>query len=159
NGDGKLDVLVACAGGNDVNVLLGNGNGTLQAPVAFAVGSGPVALALGDFDGDGRVDLVTANAPAQSVTVLFGDGAGSFGGRADVPVGDSVAAVAVGDLDGDGTLDVVSNVSSSGKLVLLRGDGHGSFTLTLAGDLAAATTGPGAGGRTPIVADLDGDGR
>ena len=42
-------------------MFLGNGDGTFQHPVTYAVGSDPVALVAGDFTGDGRTDLAVAN--------------------------------------------------------------------------------------------------
>ena len=44
-----------------MSVLLGNGDGTFQPQVTYAVGAGPVALVAGDFTGDGRTDLAVAN--------------------------------------------------------------------------------------------------
>ena len=44
-----------------VSVLLGNGDGTFQAPETYAVGSNPSAIVAGDFTGDGRTDLAVAN--------------------------------------------------------------------------------------------------
>ena len=41
--------------------LLGNGDGTFQPQVTYAVGSNPYALVAGDFTGDGRPDLAVAN--------------------------------------------------------------------------------------------------
>src|SRR5215469_3747037 len=38
NGDGKLDLAVANAGDNRVNILLGNGNGSFQPAVSFPAG-------------------------------------------------------------------------------------------------------------------------
>ena len=38
NGDGKLDLATANVNADNVSVLLGNGNGTFQAPANFAVG-------------------------------------------------------------------------------------------------------------------------
>ena len=35
-------------------MLLGNGDGTFQPQVTYAVGSGPDAIVAGDFNGDGR---------------------------------------------------------------------------------------------------------
>jgi hypothetical protein len=67
NGDGKLDLAVAnqFAGHNldgaNINVLLGNGDGTFQAPVNYAAGRSPVSVAVGDFNGDGKPDLAVAN--------------------------------------------------------------------------------------------------
>ena len=41
NGDGRTDLAVANYGSNDVSVLLGNGDGTFQDQVPYAVGSMP----------------------------------------------------------------------------------------------------------------------
>ena len=45
-----------------MSVLLGNGDGTFQPQVTYAVGSYPDAIVAGDFNGDGRTDLAVANA-------------------------------------------------------------------------------------------------
>jgi hypothetical protein len=37
NADGKLDLATANTYGNDVSVLLGNGEGTFQAPINFTL--------------------------------------------------------------------------------------------------------------------------
>jgi hypothetical protein len=75
NGDGKADLAVAnwssvIAG--SVSVLLGNGNGTFQAAVNYAAGSGPISLTLGDFNGDGKADLAVADYSNNTVSVLLG---------------------------------------------------------------------------------------
>ena len=57
NGDGKADLAVGHLAGNNVSVLLGNGDGTFQAAVNYAAGSGPRSVAIGDFNGDGKADL------------------------------------------------------------------------------------------------------
>ena len=44
-----------------MSVLLGNGDGTFQAPVTYAVGYGPASLAVADLNGDGKLDLAVAD--------------------------------------------------------------------------------------------------
>src|SRR5260370_448434 len=56
NGDGRLDLAVADGFSNEVSVLLGNGDGTFQPQVTYAVGSYPVAMLAGDFNGTGHLD-------------------------------------------------------------------------------------------------------
>jgi hypothetical protein len=81
NGDGKLDLAVL----NNVNpppgsisVLLGNGDGTFQPHVDFAVGQTPVAIAAGDFNGDGNQDLAVVDQGDTAVSIMLGNGDGTF---------------------------------------------------------------------------------
>src|SRR5437660_899179 len=48
NGDGKIDLVVANAGTNNISVLLGNGDGTFQAARTFPVGNRLEFVAVGD---------------------------------------------------------------------------------------------------------------
>src|SRR5204863_226476 len=59
NGDGKLDLVVA----EDLGLvrLLGNGDGTFQAPSTISSSFGLGTLAAGDFNGDSQVDIMTAD--------------------------------------------------------------------------------------------------
>ena len=61
NGDGKLDVAVNneyTLFANNVSVLLGNGDGTLQAASYFQSGLGDYEdLTAGDFNNDGAMDF------------------------------------------------------------------------------------------------------
>jgi hypothetical protein len=161
NGDGRTDLAVANSaslnkygnplpGTGRVSVLLGNGDGTFRAPVAYAVGSNPDALAAGDFKGDGRTDLAVASFSDDTVSVLLGNGDGTFRPQAIYPVGSNPGAVAAGDFNGDGRTDLAVANSGSTDLSVLLGDGDG--TLTDPRQLATALH------ASPLVADLNGDG-
>jgi glucose/arabinose dehydrogenase len=86
NGDGNVDVVVGNTAGNgdgvtnnpngdNVSVLLGNGDGTLGPAVTYRCGHTPFSVAIGDFNGDGRPDLATANWDDNAVGVLINAGA------------------------------------------------------------------------------------
>jgi len=87
--------------------LLGNGDGTFQPQVTYAVGSHPRSIAEGDFNGDGIPDLAVANVNSNSMSVLLGNGNGTFKTQVTYAVGTTPEAVAVADLNGDGNVDVV----------------------------------------------------
>jgi hypothetical protein len=78
NGDGKLDLAVADLGGNNGNLLLGNGDGTFQSALSFAAGTLTGPLGTGDLNGDGKLDLITTHASKNNVSVLLGNGDWTF---------------------------------------------------------------------------------
>ncbi|OWK42997.1 beta strand repeat-containing protein [Fimbriiglobus ruber] len=63
NYDGNPDVVVGNTSivNDQIAVLQGNGDGTLQAPVYYTAGDAPGDVALADMNGDGALDIVTAN--------------------------------------------------------------------------------------------------
>ncbi len=66
-----MDLVTANAGSDNVAILIGNGDGTFNAPISLATGNGPVALADADLNGDGSIDLVSANNTAGTVSVTL----------------------------------------------------------------------------------------
>ena len=90
-----------------MSVLLGNGDGTFQPQVTYAVGSDPDAIVAGDFNGDGRTDLAVANqATTTTVSVLLGNGDGTFQPQVTYAVGSYPVAIVAGDFNGDGRTDL-----------------------------------------------------
>src|SRR6266702_1990032 len=162
NGDGKLDLAVTDYSNNNVSVLLGNGDGTFQAPQSLPVGLNPRYFALGDFNSDGILDLAVADygcsqechpSPSNTVLVLLGNGDGTFRPAPNLTVGNGPAGVAVADLNGDGKPDLVVANFDDNTLSVLLSNGDGTFR--------AAQTFGGVGPKpqTVAVGDFNGDGK
>jgi hypothetical protein len=130
NGDGKLD-LVVLAGPVGISVLLGNGDGTFQAPLNIAVSNeSPTSLAVGDFNGDGKLDLAVTDGEYDAVHVLLGNGDGTFRVSGSYPIGSEPMSITVGDFNRDGKLDLAvaaCGFGPSGCVSVLLGNGDGTF--------------------------------
>jgi hypothetical protein len=73
NGDGILDLAVANVTGpkpSHISILLGNGDGTFQPPIAFPVGINPASLITADFNHDGKPDLAALTGYS-GITILL----------------------------------------------------------------------------------------
>jgi hypothetical protein len=177
NGDGKADIAAATgnATSDDLTTLLGNGNGTFQAPVTTVtetntfgfsfVGDAPSSISTADFNGDGRQDLVVVNnkdvrepfgrngfivvSEQGSVSVLLGNGDGTFQAPRNSAAGASARAVAVGDFNGDGRPDFA--VSNSGSSLSL-------FTNSGGGNFSSSSVNTGVASASLVAGDFNGDG-
>ncbi len=150
NGDGKVDLAVPDVAANTVNVLLGNGDGTFQAPVTYPVGTQPTAVAVADFNGDGKLDLAVGNNSSSTISILLGNGNGTFKKAVSYPVASTPGAIMVGDFNGDGILDVAAQGSGMASVLLGKGDGTFQPQLNYAFGDAQLASGIAAG-------DFDGD--
>ena len=138
-----------------VSVVKSQGTLVAAPNSPFAVGSFPLAAAVGDFNGDGKPDLAIANNGANNVTVLLGNGSGGFTAATGSPfaAGANPDSIATGDFNGDGIQDVVTTNYNANSLTLLLGNGSGGF--------APAAGSPYIVGLNPIsvaVGDFNGDG-
>jgi len=151
NGDGKLDLVVANFGSNNISVLLGNGDGTFQAAVNYSAGSGPRSIAVGDFNGDGRLDLAVANATSSDISIFLGKGDGTFQPAVNYSAGGGCQSVTAGDFNGDGKLDLAAANANSNNISVLLGNGDGTFQ-------AGFNYPAGMGASSVAVGDFNGDG-
>lgn len=139
NGDGNLDLVTANNGANNdntgstVSVLLGDGTGAFQAQQSISVGAagtGPFAIATGDFNDDGYSDIAVTDAGIKKLSVLLTN-------RLLVVTADTIQAVA--------------GVPFSGPVATISGAKSASDTTATIdwGDMTAVTAGT-------ITANLDG---
>jgi hypothetical protein len=154
NGDGGRELAITNHPGypipDDVCILLENGAGTFRIHNAFATGSNPSALAVGDFNGDGKLDLAVANAGDRDVSILLNNGGAFFLTQVTYAVGGAPSSVVVGDFDGDGKLDLA--VGASPNVYILLGRGDGTFQ-------PAVAYPAGSGPNSLVVGDFNGDGK
>jgi dienelactone hydrolase len=134
NGDGKLDLAVSNFNDNSISILLGNGDGTFKAPVAYGAGANPFSVATGDFNGDGKLDLAVGNVAENTVSVFLGNGDGTFQNGVKYTAGNAARTVVLGDFNADGKLDIaVANQTCGtpgcgpGVISILLGNGDGTF--------------------------------
>jgi hypothetical protein len=79
NGDEKVDIVVGDFPASNLELLLGNGNGTFQSPVALSSPVRPGAVIAADFNKDSKLDLaIPSNDYSGSLAVLLGNGNGTF---------------------------------------------------------------------------------
>ncbi|HEV2578216.1 MAG TPA: FG-GAP-like repeat-containing protein [Acidobacteriaceae bacterium] len=134
NKDGHQDL--ACTSAyeftNNVDVYLGNGDGTFQTPVVTAVPfqdngsySIPLLMLAGDLNGDGYPDLIEGQGYGGQNEILLGDGKGGFTVASAVQSDINNGAVFAADVNADGIPDLLL---SQGPEVEL-GTGGGKFGL------------------------------
>jgi hypothetical protein len=149
NGDGKPDVMVTetpyTTSAGAVYLLLGNGDGTLQAPVQVDAPPQAYGITAGDFNGDGKLDFAITstqqgayNTPG-SVLVYLNQGNGTFAKPVSYTANMFPGPIVAADVNKDGKLDLVvasqdnATVTSTnpfgphGTLNVLLGNGNGTF--------------------------------
>jgi hypothetical protein len=82
NGKAVLDLIAVNSIGNDISVLLnnGDGSGTYLSPIDYVVTNGlgttlsnAGSVVAGDWNGDGTPDLAVANTSSDTISILYND--------------------------------------------------------------------------------------
>ncbi len=133
--DGNSDIALGCSDGTNgsLTILLGNGDGTFQAPVSYTAGD-VAGIATGDFNGDGIFDIAVSNHLQQNIMLFTGKGDGTFNAPVTVLTPSAeLHDVVVADFNSDGKDDLLYavNTAASGSplsdLYLATGKGDGTF--------------------------------
>lgn len=113
DGDGKLDIVCASAGGQQIlrNTSI-PGKISFAAPTAFSATSSP-SMAVGDIDGDGKLDIVTGNGnnSFSFFKNISTPGNIAFAGNIDFSTGDpnsEPGGITIADIDHDGRPDIIT---------------------------------------------------
>lgn len=156
NSDANLDLVVwdGSSPGN-VQVLLGNGDGTFQPYASYPTGLPVQDVAVVDYNGDDIPDLAVAATSCcpdlGEIAILPGLGGGAFGPGVDLPSCQSPDAISVGDANGDNYPDLMVDCADQ-FIHVFTGSGNGTFS--------THPVIPRPFGKPSIaLADFDGDGK
>ena len=152
NGDGNSDLLVNIPGTvitnfqlqNQLEVFLGNGDGTFKTPIPLAAVPDLYSLpVVADLNKDSKLDLAfiaETSAGQAQIVIALGNGDGTFATPTflNLPGGDAIrsASLAVGDFKGDGNLDLAF-FNSEAFSGIFYGNGNGTFTSVNIGTASA----------------------
>jgi hypothetical protein len=159
-GNGKQDIAVAS--GEEIDIFMGNGNGTFQAPKIIHLGTNDLieSMVVGKFVKGGLPDLAVTvhfetGAVTAGVVVILNKGGGKFVMGQTVPLNADANGLATADFNGDGNLDLVTDTFTvtTGRFVnVLLGNGNGTFKAPLVTPLSLSPNFEAAG-------DFNGDGK
>lgn len=150
NRDGSIDAAIAAV---DLQVFLGNGDGTFGPPTNYLAGTGAIFVTAADLNGNGKLDLVVAD--LNGLFVMMGNGDGTF----QTPVLYTTACIpifaATGDFNNDKKLDLLVTYSSGDcpYVSIFLGNGDGTFQQT------PINTTPSYSPSATGVGDFNGDGK
>src|SRR6201999_98278 len=129
NNDGHADLVFPNQNDDNVQIFLGNGDGTFTAKATFPAGTSPEITLVGDLNADGILDLFALN--PFGYTVLLGKGDGTFSSSKSIAVFNyppTLFAATMGDFNGDGTPDVVlMDGFPDDRLIVFLSNGDGTF--------------------------------
>jgi Bacterial type II and III secretion system protein/FG-GAP-like repeat len=139
NGDGHEDLVVtstnASGTAGNVSILLGNGDGTFQAPtLAASVPAGvmPVSVLVANFNTTlAGVDVAVSNQSDNTISIFHVDPGGAFTSATplliQLPAGYKPAGLASGTFTNSGHTDLVASDEGNNSVSVFLGNGDGTF--------------------------------
>lgn len=172
NGDGKLDlVVVDQAAPSRVITMLGNGDGTFQAPSSSVLGGAcenylnAGNLSIADLNGDGLLDVACMGNGGE-LEVYLATSTSTYAAPVSywtVDAHQNGDRMTLGDLNGDGRPDIVVPNGTDENITIYMNNGDGTFQTGFYVPVAlAATPGGTVGDVAPYavaIADVNGDGK
>ena len=126
NHDGKGNVITASQQQAAVNILLNNGDGTLDQNqndiVTYPLSGGATGLFLQDVNGDGIPDLIVSYTAGSAISVLIGTTQGHFLARTDSVVTALTDHIAVTHLSASDNVDLIGSSSTTNSVTLFYGN-------------------------------------
>ncbi|CAF4085520.1 unnamed protein product [Adineta steineri] len=115
NNDGRLDIVVANYGVNNVGIFLGIGKGAFESQT--------------DLNNDKAQDIIVVNYGTQSISIFYGDGNGKFSNAMTYFTGyDSIPmSITVGDFNNDKHMDIAIANSGTNNVGILLGNENDTF--------------------------------
>ncbi|CAF1023077.1 unnamed protein product [Adineta steineri] len=111
NNDGKLDIVVANSGDDNINILYNFNNGNFQNKITYSTGfaSHPQFVIINDFNNDNQLDIAVANTWKDNLNVFLGFNNGTFDEASvySTDVGSFPSSMAAADFNKDSRMDII----------------------------------------------------
>jgi uncharacterized repeat protein (TIGR01451 family) len=159
NGDGKLDLAVLQPGANgvagSVGILLGNGDGSFQAPKTLSLSVTALFMAVADFNLDKKSDLAVGD--SAGLNVFIGNGDGTFQPPKQTALFSNGIGIVTTDFNGDAKPDVA--VVTNFGIQILLGNGDGTFSSGVLIRVAGVDQFSQVSYESAVASDLNHDGK
>ncbi|CAF5032043.1 unnamed protein product, partial [Rotaria sp. Silwood1] len=132
NNDQQLDIVVANAGSDNVQILLDYRGGNFMNTITYSTGanSHPENVVVADFNKDNQLDIAVVNAWDSDLQVFLSSPNGTFGASTKYSTGYSSfpTSITAADFNKDGWIDVVVANSVSNNIGIFLGYDYPTFT-------------------------------